>query len=66
MKKSHIFWFVVVLIAAIRQILQIVTDNYSMDIIHILFTIATPFVLIYQTKLLIDDIKQSRQSKENE
>lgn len=66
MKKSHIFWFVVVLIAYIRQVIQIVTDNYSPDIIHILFTILGPFILIYKAKLLLDDIKQSRQNKENE
>lgn len=66
MKKSHIFWFVVVLIANIRQVIQIVTDNYSPDIIHILFTILGPFVLIHEAKILLDDIKQSRQNKENE
>lgn len=66
MKKSHIFWFVLALIANIRQVIQIVTDNYSPDIIHILFTILSPFVLIYQAKLLLDDIKESRQNKENE
>lgn len=66
MKKSHIFWFVVVLIAYIRQVIQIVTDNYSPDIIYILFTILGPFILIYKAKLLLDDIKQSRQNKENE
>ena len=59
MKKSHIFWFVVVLIANLRLVTQIVTNNYSSDIIHILYAIFNPIVLIHEAEILLDDIKKS-------
>lgn len=65
MKKSHIFWFIVTLAANIKIIIEIITKQFSMDIIHICFTILAPFVLIYQIKLLLEDIKDKQQQKEN-
>ena len=65
MKFSHIFWFILVLIWNIKTVIDLINHTFSFDLFNCSISILGIFVLIYQTKLLFEDIKDKQQKKEN-
>ena len=65
MKFSHIFWFILVLIWNIETVINLINHTFSFNLFNCFISILGIFVLIYQTKLLFEDIKDKQQKKEN-
>ena len=65
MKFSHIFWFILVLIWNIKTVINLINHTFSFDLFNWFISILGIFVLIYQIKLLFEDIKDKQQKKEN-
>ena len=65
MKFSHVFWFILVLIWNIETIIDLINHTFSFDLFNCFISILGIFVLIYQTKLLFEDIKDKQEKKEN-
>jgi hypothetical protein len=65
MKFSHIFWFILVLTWNIKTIIDLINHTFSFDLFNCFISILGIFVLIYQTKLLFEDIKDKQEKKEN-
>lgn len=63
MKFSHIFWFILVLIWNIETIIDLINHTFSFDLFNCFISILGIFVLIYQTKLLFEDIKDKQEKK---
>lgn len=64
MKFSHIFWFILVLIWNIETVINLINHTFSFNLFNCFISILGIFVLIYQTKLLFEDIKDKQQKKE--
>ena len=62
---SDIFWFILVLIWNIETIIDLINHTFSFDLFNCFISILGIFVLIYQTKLLFEDIKDKQEKKEN-
>ena len=63
MKFSHIFWFILVLIWNIKTVINFINHTFSFDLFNCFISILGIFVLIYQIKLLFEDIKDKQQKK---
>lgn len=65
MKFSHIFWFILVLIWNIETVIDLINHTFSFNLFNCFISILGVFVLMYQAKLLLEDIKDKQQKKEN-
>ena len=56
--KSHWFWFILVLLWNIEDLIGLLNNTYEFTAINCFFSLIGIFVLIHEARLLINDYKE--------